>query len=478
MRMNKPIESENLGPAVKNFLEANPTALPAYRYGVLSFVAVVHEGYENILRARLQLCIEAQKALIGERSIFGLRAAQLPFPMASTAIPELLRTVLSGERFAIGNHLLKLLADAPRGYSTHHEDSEQFHRRTGDYGDRLVVSGANPWPLLTPRQQELDRALQAQAFDSLGDLLNEYGLDAFGMSAECTFEIITSPVARLDSSSTVSDSTATVSVRLALGLRPEGFQLVLRNAIRHESPHRRIVEAAEFHWTALGDEQLGRSKFQVPRALLLEYRALYAGKIQDLQRLADPAAMPNLRRVVVEINDPKLVNLTTVLTGIRERDDGLRNEFEASVAVLFYLLGFDAVRISGSRRATDGPDTYALVESDELLVIESTSGAFSDEKCAKLIARVKNARQIWSRVRPELDHTQITGIVVTARRREELVAQLSALEKQGILILCHAEIVDAIEQTLVAPAPQEILRRWRQRPLQQILTRGIEVSRE
>lgn len=104
----------------------------------------------------------------------------------------------------------------------------------------------------------------------------------------------------------------------------------MRNTIRHESPHRRIVEASEFHWTTLGDEQLGRSKFQVPRGLLLEYRALNAGKIQDLQRLADPAAIPNLRRVVVEINDPKLVSLTTVLTGIRERDDGWRNEFEGS----------------------------------------------------------------------------------------------------------------------------------------------------
>jgi hypothetical protein len=469
-------EQKELDPSVKSFFEAIDTALPAYGYAAISFVSIVHEGYETILRASLRLSMEPLKAGAPERLIFGLRAAQLPFPIGSWTIRELILAVLSGQAIPVGDHLLRLMPDSARGYLIHHENSTQFQRRANEYGNRLTVGGINPWPLVTPRQQELDRALQAQAFDSLADLLLEYGHEPFGHLDESTFEVIAGPVARIESTSATRGS-ATVSVLLASGLRPEAFQLVVRNANRNEESKRRTIDAHEFQWTDLADHVRGRLTFEIRSETAVECRALYAGNVQDLKQFADPASMPNRRRTIVELNDPGLLKLTEVLTGIRERDDKLRNEFGASVAVLFYLLGFETVRIGGNRRSTDGPDIYALTTSDELLVIEATSGAFSDEKCAKLLTRVKSAREALSQARPGPARDPVVGIVVTPRRRDELVRQLASAEKQGVLVLCHPEIVDAIERTQLTPNAEDVLRRWRERPLLSVLTRGFDLSR-
>jgi hypothetical protein len=417
------------------------------------------------------------KASAPERTIFGLRAAQLPYPGAPAAIRELIQAVLGEQVIPVADHVIRLLPNSTHHYRTYHENATQFQQRTNEYGNRLVISGISPWPILTPRQQELDRALQAQAFDSLTDLFREYGHEPFSHSAESTFEIVTGPVARIEATS-ATGATASVSVLLASGLRPEGFQLIVRNAKRNEAPWRRTIDAHEFQWTALVDHASGVSAFSIPHESGVECRALYAGNVQDLKQFADPAVMPNRRRMIVELNDPGLVKLTEVLTSIKERDDKLRNDFEASVAVLFYLLGFDAVRIGGNRRLTDGPDIYAQTQPDELLVIECTSGAFGDEKCAKLLTRIKSAREALSRVLPESARDPIVGIVVTSRARDELVPQLAAAERQGVLVLCHTEVVEAIEQTRFTPNPREILNRWRQRPLLNVLTQGLAQESE
>jgi hypothetical protein len=54
-----------------------------------------------------------------------------------------------------------------------------------------------------------------------------------------------------------------------------------------------------------------------------------------------------------------------------------------------------------------------------------------------------------------------------------LVSQLAAVERQGVLILCHTEIVEAIERTRFAPSPKEILNHWRKRSLLQVMTEGV-----
>lgn len=448
-------------PTVEQFLGSVLHQLPAYRHSSISFVSLVHEGYETILRASLRLDAEPATTLKAEISISDLRAAHLPLPDVVKGLRDLLSKLVSGEAVLIGSHMLKLHPDTPHSISSYYEKAPQIDGRLPRYRERLVLSGASPWILINPRQPGLDRLLQSHAYDSLADLLREYGLEGIGHSDRTTFEIVAGPVARIEATSQIQGDRAEISVLLAPDLPMEGFQLTVRNADRREDSRRRTFGRDEFTWMPLPDCCRGVISFSVPKGTILESRALFAGHVQDSAHLADPSNLPNQRRRVVELNDQDLKKTTLSLTNIKERDDKLRDDFESSVAVLFYLLGFETVRIGGNRKTTDGPDIYAKAPSGELLVVECTSGAFDEEKLGKLMTRTKLARERFGAFSPQPCITKVTPTIVTPRTATELGHLLSQAEKDGVLVLYHPDLLDAIEQTRFFPDADVMLSRWR-----------------
>ena len=269
--------------------------------------------------------------------------------------------------------------------------------------------------------------------------------------------------------SKLEGNVAEVSVLLALGLSPESFQLSVRNADRTAEPRRRILAGHEFEWTDVIDHRRGVISFEVQRGSIVECRALYGGCCHDTREIADVSILPNERRMIVELNDPGLARMLEVVTTIRERDDKLRNEFESIVAVLLYMLGFEAVRIGGTRKLTDGPDIYASTPAGELLVIECTSGAFSEEKLGKLMARTKDARAKLDQLPDGQNGFNVTAAMVTPRTREELGDTLAKAEKQGVLVLCGPELLAGFDRTRFYPNADQILKEWRQGALLRFL---------
>jgi hypothetical protein len=450
----------NSDPTIERFFDSIHRLLPAYRYPAISFVTLAHEGFETILRASLRLSITPPTNFRPEISIADLRAAQLALPNAAENQRNILNALVSDTGASIGDHVLKLQPETPQSYSAYHENSQSLGRLS-PYRERLRLSGANPWLFINPRQPELERAIQSQAFDSLSDLLREYGLEDFGHSDRTTFEIVADPVVHIEPTSRIQGDRAEVSVLLAAGLSPESFQFVLRNADRREESQRRTLNSREFNWSELPDQRRGTASFEVPKGTVLESRALYAGHVQDIAQLADPDCLPNPRRRIVELNDPRLTKTIATLINIKERDNNLRKDFESSVAVLFYLLGFETVRLGGNRKTTDGPDIYAQAPSGELLVVESTSGAFDHEKLGKLLTRTKQARERFCSHSPRLSVTKVTAVIVTPRTAEELGSSLSQAEKENVLVLHRSDLLNAIERTQFAPDADEMLQRWR-----------------
>ena len=452
--------TNNSDPTVEQFFDSIHRLLPAYRYPTISFVALVHEGFETILRASLRLATTPPTNLKPELSIADLRAAQLALPNAAGNLRNILAALAADTGASVGDHVLKLQPERPPNYSYYHENSPSLGQLS-PYRELLRLSGANPWLFINPRQPELERAIQSQAFDSLSDLLHEYGLEDFGNSDRTTFEIVVDPVVHIEPTSRIQGDRAQVSVLVAAGVSPESFQFALRNADRREESQRRTLSSREFSWTELSDQRRGTASFEVPKGIVLESRALYAGHVQDVAQLADPDCLPNPRRKIVELNDPGLANTIAALTNIKERDNKLRNDFESSVAVLFYLLGFETVRIGGIRKTTDGPDIYARAPSGELLVIESTSGAFDSDKLGKLLTRAKHARERFENFSPRSAVTKITAVIVTPRTAEELGSSLSQAEKENVLVLRRSDLLDAIERTQFDADADVMLNRWR-----------------
>lgn len=103
--------------------------------------------------------------------------------------------------------------------------------------------------------------------------------------------------------------------------------------------------------------------------------------------------MINLKRALVEVHDPELRALQKALTGVTARKEKGRNDFESSVGVLFYMLGFESVRIGAVRKLSDGPDIYALAPQRDALVVECTAAAFNEDKLERLTGK-KTAEMI------------------------------------------------------------------------------------
>ncbi len=97
---------------IEQFLDSVRHQLPAYRHSSISFVSLVYEGYETIVRASLRLDAEPAATLKAEISISDLRAAHIPLPDAAKGLGDLLSTLVSGEVVLIGSHMLKTAAVA------------------------------------------------------------------------------------------------------------------------------------------------------------------------------------------------------------------------------------------------------------------------------------------------------------------------------------------------------------------------------
>ncbi len=457
---------------VQAFLRDVDPFVSGYRHATLSYITISHDGYDVVLRGRLELSVEPIVRTIPELEVAGLRVLRRSISMSFGQLREVIDSLLGSSFLPFPDGHLKLLRDSARGSGCHHERWDTFYQRTNSYGCRLVLNGTSPWPSLNKVMDEIDRGLRTRAFDSLDELLAACDFDRLSMIRESTFEIIVGPVAVIERDSTIKDGIARLVVRLAAGLNIENFAMTLRNAVPREAVMRQAVNSSEFKWVDEGNYVSGNVTVKVPRDIRFECRALYGGIPQDQRVLVDPLSMPNPRRLVLEITDPGLRKLEAVLTEIGERDDKRRNEFEADVAVLFYLLGFDTVRVGASRRKTDGPDIYARA-GNELWIVECTSGAFGEEKCAKLSARAKQVREVWAKAYAGIQPVQIEEVVVTARPRSELVPQLMELERQGVLILCREEIKEAIEWTDRRPMPSDVLRSLRQRALWREMAGGL-----
>ena len=441
---------------IRRFLAAIGPALPAYRYLALSFVAIVHEGEEVVLGMTLRLSVEPPTISMPEMWTQSLRAAQILLSGAAETLPDIIELLMSGQGFIAGDHLLKLLPSSQGNYSSYHETSALSIRKPAKFLERLFVRGEDKWTLINSTQHDHDRELQSKGFESLYDLLQEYGLDE---THDTYLEVLANPLPVFMSESNITGPSMSIVARLPKELSRENFQVAIRSADRAERGSRRSIDSAEFEWVTVSEYHTATYCSAVTPGSVLECSALYAGTIFDLIQLYDPATFSNARRMVVELNDPGLKHLSNVLTRIGERDYKLRNDFEAAVAVLFHMLGFDTVRIGGSKKLTDGPDIYATTPNGDLLVVECTSGSFSDDKLRKLIIRTNQAKVHFreSLSRPEC----VSALIVSPRTLAELESGVAMADRTGVILLCGSQIEEAIERTRFAPDADATLMGWK-----------------
>lgn len=449
----------------------------AYVGSTLSFVALLHKGEFVILAARLRLSSKVARPPLPSVTTTNITAGAVPIAGNAEAVRAFVDTALAESPLIIGESALRFPKDTSSGYSAYHDHASAPHRgwqRPG-YVDCLRLSGARRWDLVNPRLAELEREVQPQGYRGLDALMVEFG---FGLSDSdmASIEITAEPVLEISASSKVVGRTAQIEIHAADHLETAQVTSTLVDAQSGGRSFRRSIAGGEFAWSRRERGWMGTYTLQLPERSILTCRGLYGGSLHDEAELYDPAALPNLRRTIVELADPGLRKLESPITAPKSNQE--QNDFEAGIAVLLYMLGFDTVRVGGVKKLSDAADIFARTPSGRILVVECTTQVLNPkDKLGKLLTRIEEAKvQLSGAIIPGFRPERVIGVVAIPRARSDLGADWKAATERGVLVLCRAEIEQALATTRFPPNADRILDHWLHLGLMELTTTGLSLG--
>lgn len=453
---------------VREFLDVVAPTLPAYRHAVFSYVAVNHNGEKAILRARLELATAAPALLKECVETPNLWAGQAHINLDAAGVEACIRCAVSNTWLPqVDNQLLKLLPkelpDLSKGYDAYYEPGRVSHGGLEGSIHRLVLGGINQFQLLSKLDRQLDKDLHNRGIDGVVELMRIYALSG---SEESTLEIVAPPVAAFDSSSRVEGRHVTLGFSLALNLPRESFNIAARNADPNARDIPRTLNGRHVAWVEHSDHASGRWEFELRHNEVIDCRAVYDGCVQAQRRMADPKALPNRLRMMINLVDPECSRLVKVLTDPTRKQN---EDFEAGIGWLLEVLGFATIHVSALSNMKDEPDILAIAPAGEVLVVECTIGVPDDDKLTMLISRVARMTRLWES-QSETASGGVIPILVTARPRSELRGILAKAEEHGIILLCKAEIEEAVARSEFKPDADAVLRGWRGLGLMRLMT--------
>lgn len=459
-------------PASK-FLEGIRPWQRAYVHSTFTYIAVNSEGKYVLLRGCITLrafAPETRRSRIHSK-MFSADEIDLAVTQPD-ALEALLVAVTSGGQFSIGNDIVLLQQETT--IQARHERAVDARPSEIGYVHRLTLYGMSRWSLLSSLDIALEQDLASHGFRSVDELLDEYGLN-LRRDGYTRVEVIAEPVACIDRKSKLSLRVAHVQTRVARAIAPSSVSLILFGSPSGDGNKRARMHASaeQIAWEQDSDCWIGRWTIELPYNVVSSCRAVVNSTLHDELPIVDEIASPNLCRVLVEFADPQLKRFRDPL--INPLKDEGRREFEAGIATLLFMLGFNSVRVGASKKLSDAADIFAMTPLGEILVVESTTEVPDPhKKLQKLLRRVEEARAVLCKIWPGLKGNQVTGLILVPRPQVEL-AELMRVERQhGVILLGREDIERAVEETQFAPGPDAMLARWRRQPLIDLLTQGLD----
>ncbi len=313
-------------------------------------------------------------------------------------------------------------------------------------------------------QPDIDWELKAsqKPYYALNELLAEYILGGLPFEHVTDVQVIAFPVALVDGlASKIAGEEATVHVRLAKGLERGNLRLGYRVLTQGRVSTRDSISGDALSWTDEPDFSRGITALNIPTGAILDCTVSYKGSAQHFWLLSDPATFQNARRAAYEVADKNLELLRDIVSKALRKGDDAR-DFEAAIAWLFWMLGFSAVQLGHTKRTNqDAADLILCTPSGHFAVIECTTGLLkADQKLSLLYERAQTVRRALGT--PQFNHLQVLPVIITAKRRAEIEADLEQAEKLGILVFAREEIDEMLNRTLTLPNPDQYYEEVRQ----------------
>lgn len=233
--MNAQVLSQD--PQFREFFETVAPFLHAYRYRLFTFVALVSETEDLVLRASLRLLVFPTSPLKPAMRSAGLRAGEewIAVPPQNT---ELFLCDGVTDRFVLQDGLLAFPREQHGAISAAFQQPWAAGVRDASFVARLSLGGRSRWNLLSARQSRLERELLTlrRPFKSLAAWTSEYGFN-LGSSDNVLLEVFADKIAWIDRTrSRVSGTRVEIWIRLAGCLDPSQFKFA-RQAFGVDNKH-------------------------------------------------------------------------------------------------------------------------------------------------------------------------------------------------------------------------------------------------
>ncbi len=427
-------------PAVSAFLGA-VDGFRAAMVPSLSFVAFRREGRWEIFRARVTLNLpSANIPLISVRTDNILAGADLvgADPQALEKCIDAMRTGM----IEVGDETLhfppRFGGEYGMTFVPLHPDGVASQTRIAV----LQMFGSEQTGYLSHAPFDWELRAATKPYDGVIELVRALNLPILPQHGSL-FEAVAFNVVAIDATSRVDDTTARFGLRICQGLDPTKASIGYRVMSHSVVVARERIDGTAMTWSEVDGVQLGQATLEVPAAAAIHAYACYDGANHQHWWFSDPDHSQNPRRAAYEATDKGLENLLSLV-----RNGGKQaRDFEAAVACLLWMLGFNTVHLGGIPRMSDAADVLVATPQGHFAVVECTVGVLKAEhKLTHLVDRTAAVRHQLAQ--SNFPNLRVLPVIVTTKTREEVQADLDQARQLGIYVVTQDEIPQLIDQTL------------------------------
>ena len=336
---------------------------------------------------------------------------------------------------------------------------DPFHQEGITGGNRLSVlsiTGGRGYTYVEHTKFDWELKSASEPFDTIEELLTILVLGG-KLSNTATLEIVAYEVAAINFQSIVNGVEAKPSIYLANSLDTRKCKIGYRVFMHGKVVDRGSIQGSDLIWIEKENFQQGEGLVAIPQGAVLHCIASYGGYAQHQGWIADPTNYQNSRRVSLESFDDQAEILREYLFD-EQKTRKYARDFEFGVAWLMWILGFSVTQIGGTARTSDAPDILATSPKGNILVVECTVGLLKAEhKLAILVDRTEAVRKRL--IASGNGHLKILPIIVTAKTKEEVKADLDQARNLGVIVVTQETLLDLFQQTIAAPDAEIIYER-------------------
>jgi len=442
---------------IEEFFSTIDPWINAYSNIGLSYFAVQKDDQKYLL-LQARLFLNTASSSIPEMSVetASIVAGHFNFSDLGLSVREFVNSIVENGTLATPIGKLVFPTEDDGRMSAYFDPFHQEGVASGNRLSVLSISGARKYTFIEQRKFDWELKAAITPFDSLDELLSLLVLGG-ARNDSTNIEVVAYHVAAINFQSVVGGVEARPSVFLAKSLDSSKCQIGYRVFMHGKVVERGALQGEELAWSMQDNFNHGVGRVEIPQGAVLHCVASYDGFAQHQGWVADPAHSQNSRRVSLEAFDDRLEVLRDYLFEEQKPRKNAR-DFEFGVAWLMWMLGFNVNQIGGTGRSSDAPDILATSPQGNVLVVECTTGLLKAEnKLANLIDRTESVRKRLAS--SGNGHLKLLPVIVTAKTKDEVKADLEQAQKLGILVVTQESLTELMQQTIATPDPEAIFTR-------------------